>query len=199
MKKQKISKNLNESIVADSKNNSLANVKIYSNNVYNGSIDNDGHRAINYTEVTCGSSQSITIKCSDDTTCDSKSTSIDSNGDYDSLSFTCNVCINKTDLSIKTSDVSIKSTNTNKFNITALLNVEKVTASNIVIDFRGQSAKDSSVTQNESKTISVTQYVNQNVSVLWDLNKTDFVSVFVDFSNIVAENDEKLEVNLNEI
>lgn len=175
-------------IVTDSKNNPLTNVKVYSNNVFNGSVDIDGSRSINYTNVNCGSSQSITIKCADDTNCDTKSSSIDSNNDYDSLTFTCNICVNKTDLSIATKDVTIKSQG-NKHNITALVNVEKVSANNVVIDFRGQNLKND-ITQNETKTISVSQYVNQNVSVLWDLNSTDFISITVDFKNSVAEIDE---------
>lgn len=98
---------------------------------------------------------------------------------------------NKTDLSIKISDVTIKSTSTNKHNITALITVEKVNQNNIVIDFRGTNTQSGKVTQNESKTISVSQYIHQNVSVLWDTNSTDFVSITVDFTNIVAETDDK--------
>ncbi|MBI2651324.1 hypothetical protein HYX01_02540, partial [Candidatus Woesearchaeota archaeon] len=119
----------------DTKNNPLTDVKLYSNSILNGSVDADGSRTINYTDVVCGSSQSITVKCSDDTTCDTKSSSIDSEGDYDSLIFNCNICINKTDLSIKTSDVAIKSQG-GKFNITALIDVEKVTVNNTKLDFR---------------------------------------------------------------
>ncbi|MBS3100949.1 hypothetical protein J4204_02350 [Candidatus Woesearchaeota archaeon] len=77
----------------------------------------------------------------------------------------------------------------NKHNITALINVEKVTASNIQVYFRGENIKQD-FTLVETKTINVNQYQNQNVSVLWDLNKTDFVSVYVDFTNVVAEVDE---------
>ena len=110
----------------------------------------------------------------------------------DLLVFTFNICVNKTDLSITTSDVTIKSTLTNKHNITALITVEKVTASNVVIDFRGTNTQSGKPTINESKTISVSQYVNQNVSVLWDTNSTDFISITVDFKNTVAETDETI-------
>jgi len=155
----------------------------------NGTTDSDGFKEINYKNAVCGNSQSIDIYCSDNATfCGTKSSTIDNNNDYDSLSFDCSICINKTDLSIKTSDVSIKSTSTNKHNITALINVEKVNGS-IVVDFRGQNLNQQ-ITQNESKTITVSQYVNQNVSVVWDLNSTDFVSITVDFKNTVAEIDE---------
>ena len=100
----------------------------------------------------------------------------------------CNICINKTDLSISTKDITIKSTSTNKYNITALINVEKVNGT-IVVDFRGQNLNQQ-ITQNKSKTISVSQYVNQNVSILWDLNSTDFISITIDFRNTIAEIDE---------
>ena len=177
-------------IVTDSKSSPLKNLKVYSNGALDGTTDNDGSRTMSYNGVVCGEPQNITIKCSDDTLCDSKSTTIDSNGDYDSLSFACNICINKTDLSIKTSDVTIKSTSTNKFNITALINVEKVNQNNVTVDFRSLNTQSGKVTQNQTKFINVNPYQNQNVSVLWDLNSTDFVSITVDFTNIVAEADE---------
>lgn len=103
------------------------------------------------------------------------------------LTQNCNICINKIDLSIKISDVTIKAQG-NKYNITALINVEKVNGT-IVVDFRGQNIKNNP-TINESKTISVSQYINQNVSVLWDINSTDLISITVDFKNTVAEIDE---------
>lgn len=171
-------------IVTDSKNNPLTTVKVYSNGVFNGSVDNDGNRVINYTNVNCGSSQTVEVRCNDNTVCDSKSSTVDSAGDYDSLSFTCNICINKTDLSISTKDVTIKS-QSGKHNITALINVEKVNGT-IIIDFRGQNIKND-ITQNESKTINVAQYVNQNVSVLWNINNTEFISITVDFTNVVKD------------
>src|SRR3989344_2661123 len=175
-------------IATDSKSNQLSGLKVYSNGVQQGTTDLDGSKEISISDSTCGSSNNVTIKCSDDTTCDSKFTSVDTNGDYDSLSFTCNVCINKTDLSIKTSDVTIKSQG-NKYNITALINVEKVSANNVQVYFRGENIKQD-FTLVETKIININPYQNQNVSVLWDLNKTYFVSVFVDFSNVVAEVDE---------
>lgn len=99
-------------------------------------------------------------------------------------------CINKTDLSIKTSDVTIKD-QSGKSNITALITVEKVNATNVVIDFRSLNSKSGATTQNQSIKINISPYVNQNVSVLWDTNSTDFVSITVDFTNIVAETDDK--------
>ncbi|MBS3105414.1 S8 family serine peptidase [Candidatus Woesearchaeota archaeon] len=159
-------------IVTDSKSNPINGTKVYNNGNFTGTTDTDGFKEITYTNAVCGNSQSIDIYCSDNATfCGTKSSTIDNNNDYDSLSFSCNVCVNKTDLSIKTSDVTIKKQG-NKKNITALITVEKVTASNIVI-------------------ISVSQYQNQNVSVLWDTNSTDFVSITVDFTNVVAETDDK--------
>ncbi|MEK6943670.1 MAG: hypothetical protein AABX00_06415 [Nanoarchaeota archaeon] len=67
--------------------------------------------------------------------------------------------------------------------------IDKVNSPKIVVDFRGQNLQNQ-LTINESKTISVSPYVNQNVSVLWDTNSTDFVSISVDFKNTVAETDE---------
>ena len=159
-------------------------------NPIKGSTNQDSSRTMNMINVVCDNTQIISVYYNDNaiTLCDSKITTIDNNNDYDSLSFDCNIRINKTDLSIKTSDVTIKSTATNKFNITAFINVEKVNGT-IVIDFRGQNLKGG-ITQNESKIISVSQYVNQNVSVLWDINSTDFISITVDFKNTVAETDE---------
>src|SRR3989338_8630029 len=178
-------------IVTDSKSNPINGTKVYNNGNFTGTTDTDGFKEITYTNAVCGNSQSIDIYCSDNATfCGTKSSTIDNNNDYDSLSFSCNVCVNKTDLSIKTSDVTIKKQG-NKKNITALITVEKVTASNIVIDFRGTNTQSGKVTINESKIISVSQYQNQNVSVLWDTNSTDFVSITVDFTNIVAETDDK--------
>ncbi|MBS3105415.1 hypothetical protein J4234_04110 [Candidatus Woesearchaeota archaeon] len=166
-------------IVTDLKSNPINGTKVYNNGILNGTTDSDGFKEISYRD----------IYCSDNATfCGTKSSTIDNNNDYDSLSFDCSICINKTDLSIKTSDVTIKSTATNKFNITALVNVEKVNGT-IVVDFRGQNLKGA-ITQNESKIISLSQYVNKNTSVLWDLNSTDFISITVDFKNTVAEIDE---------
>jgi len=137
-----------------------------------------------------GSSKNINVKCNDNATfCGTKSSTIDNNNDYDSLSFDCSICINKTDLLIKTSDVTIRS-NGSRSNITALITVEKVNENNVVVDFRGLNSQTGKTTQNESKRINVAQYVNQNVSVLWDTNVTDFVSITVDFTKIVAETDE---------
>ena len=178
-------------IVTDLKSNPINGTKVYNNGILNGTTDSDGFKEISYRDAVCGNSQSIDIYCSDNATfCGTKSSTIDNNNDYDSLSFDCSICINKTDLAIKTSDVTIKKQG-NKKNITALITVEKVTASNIVIDFRGTNTQSGKVTINESKIISVSQYQNQNVSVLWDTNSTDFVSITVDFTNIVAETDDK--------
>ncbi|MEK6943672.1 MAG: hypothetical protein AABX00_06425 [Nanoarchaeota archaeon] len=144
---------------------------------------------IEYKNAVCGNVQTISISCNDNVTfCDSKTSTLDNNNDYDSLSFTCDICINKTDLSIKSTDVTIKQQGT-KYNITALINVEKVTSSSVVVDFRGQNSQNQ-ITINESKTISVSPYANQNISVLWDINSTDFVSITVDFKNVIAETDE---------
>jgi len=178
-------------IVTDLKSNPINGTKVYNNGILNGTTDSDGFKEISYRDAVCGNSQSIDIYCSDNATfCGTKSSTIDNNNDYDSLSFDCSICINKTDLAIKTSDVTIKKQG-NKKNITALITVEKVTASNIVIDFRGTNTQSGKVTINESKIISVSQYQNQNVSVLWDTNSTDFVSITVDFTNVVAETDDK--------
>ncbi|MBI2658473.1 S8 family serine peptidase [Candidatus Woesearchaeota archaeon] len=178
-------------IVTDSKSNPINGTKVYNNGILNGTTDSDGFKEINYRDAVCGNSQSIDIYCSDNSTfCGTKSSTIDNNNDYDSLMFDCSICINKTDLSIKTSDVTIK-TQGGKSNITALITVEKVNQNNVVIDFRGLNSQTGKPTQNESKIISVSQYVNQNVSVLWDTNSTDFVSITVDFTNVVAETDDK--------
>ncbi|MBI2651222.1 hypothetical protein HYX01_02030, partial [Candidatus Woesearchaeota archaeon] len=62
---KKLPKNFNRimlTIVTDTKNNPLTDVKLYSNSILNGSVDADGSRTINYTDVVCGSSQSITVK-----------------------------------------------------------------------------------------------------------------------------------------
>ncbi|MEK6943668.1 MAG: S8 family peptidase, partial [Nanoarchaeota archaeon] len=176
-------------IVSDSKGVPKSGSYVYNNGLFNGTTDNDGARNIDYKNAVCGNSQSIDVYCSDNATyCGTKSSTIDSNNDYDSLLFSCDICINKTDLSIKTSDVTIKQQGT-KYNITALINVEKATSSNVVVDFRGQNLQNQP-TINESKIISVSPYVNQNTSVLWDINSTDFVSITVDFTNKIAETDE---------
>ncbi|MBI2549641.1 hypothetical protein HYV83_00480 [Candidatus Woesearchaeota archaeon] len=175
-----------EVLTEDSSGAPLSGLSVYWNATYNGTTDSLGQRILNL-NVTCGSDQNVTVKCSNNSTvCDTKLTQIDSSGDIDFLYFECTKCSPKKDLYVTQSDVYVNITS-KSVNVT--VHSSSITSNVQVTVYR---LDEEGVTkESSSTTISLTAGSEKNASfTLSSIASTDFLHIYVDSNNAVKEDDE---------
>ncbi len=97
--------------VKDISSNGISGAKVYLDGSYRADTDSSGSNSQSTSDVSCGQSHSVAIYCSNGIYCDTKSTTINSDGDEDPLNFTCQVCVPNKNLSISASSNSSYSLN----------------------------------------------------------------------------------------
>ena len=91
----------------DSNNKEVGNTNVFVNDVLKGTTNSFGLFESQQGSL-CGETVTYTLKCSNNSmTCETKSTTLDFNGDYDSLSFDCSVCTGNADLKVTLGNVNI--------------------------------------------------------------------------------------------
>ena len=90
-------------VAIDNKKGIIFNYSVNVNNVLNGTTNVAGLYTINFNNAWCGDTQIIDVYCSNNQSkkCEQKTTSMDFNGDNDSIVFNCNICSDDKNLEIK--------------------------------------------------------------------------------------------------
>ncbi|MCD4771679.1 hypothetical protein K8R30_04685 [archaeon] len=181
----------------DSENEYLedGNAKIYLNDVFAGNI-NEGYVEVvlNNENTKCGASQKFEMKCSDGTSCDIQYTSMDTNPDYDSLTFVCDVCKSGSDLFISESDIGFEDAADGETRINVDVHAVNIWASNVNVQFRKVCGGVASIIGTETIP-SIGGTGVYEASVTDDLSGCSFVTVFVDSSDVVNENPDNNQEN----
>lgn len=175
----------------DNTGSPLSSLKVYLNTTFNGSTNNIGQKTIPLANIACGTTQQVTVKCSNDiTVCGTKTAQVDLNNDTDYLSFDCTPCSTTNDLYISNSDVNV-SIDTKTVNAT--VHSTGITSSVNITLYR---QKDDGTIDPQNKllqTISITAGTVQSANFnLTTLQSTDFLHIYIDANNTVRN---ELETN----
>ena len=131
--------------VNDGASNPVPDAKAYIDSSYHSSTNASGNASIPVSDSACGRSHSIGIYCSDGTYCDTKSTSISTNGDSKSLPFSCGVCAKTQNLTVSatTNKESYRLNETIRLETTVRAQGNNIDASNLSINdpFTGQTIR----------------------------------------------------------
>ena len=175
--------------VSNNKETNFAGYYVYVNGVLNGTTNTGGTKQVDL-GVECGVSQTINVTCKTNQSkvCESKTASIDFNGDNDSLVFNCNICNNNKNLEISLADIDYKQVSGNNYQFNITINNENV-AGSFNVTIKGQDKSTGLVTKEASsiETItssSITQY-NSLISI--DTSNVDYFHVYVDVKDNIKE------------
>ena len=179
-------------ITEDSSGNALENLTVYHEGSQQGQTDGLGSYEIDLQDETCGDPQNVEVRCEDDVTvCGTQSTSLDdpNDPDYDSLLFSCDICLPEVnDLFVEQDDISFADDQAGDINISITIHSLNVNANNVDVDISCIDNGDFI----SRETISVVQNSEDYlVSVSDDLSGCGKINVQVDPDNEVDESDEE--------
>ncbi len=171
----------------DSNLNLVPFTNVFFNNSLKGATDSFGVFESKQRSV-CGEMLSYTLKCQNNITCETKTTTLDFHRDFDSLSFDCSVCTGDVDLKLDINHIK-----TNKRDNKVAVNVTIInipTTQNINITFKVQ-GNDGLISKEESQLFNISsnerfKFITQSIALTGD-----FVHVYVDPDNRVIETNEK--------
>lgn len=89
--------------VRDNSSSGISNAKVYLDGSYKNSTDFSGNTSVGISDQSCGKNHNIAVYCQNGTYCDTKSTSVGSNGGSSSLSFDCGICKQSQNISVSIS------------------------------------------------------------------------------------------------
>lgn len=168
------------------------------NGASNGTSDDVGLHYINLTKIDCGVDQNISVYCPDNASqiCKEKSTSLDFDGDIDTLEFECNICDSNVDMSVSSDDIVIRKVG-NYYNVSASVRTENIGSGSTVLSFKSVSKDTGLIVEEKNCSISLSSYSTINCSVELDLDgynegngdgeKTDYIHVYLDPDNQYPE------------
>lgn len=179
-------------ITEDSSGNPMENLYVYLNSVNKGQTDSLGYKELTLNDVTCGDPQEVQIKCTDDSTvCDTQSTSMDStdpnNPDYDSLYFTCDMCLPAyEDLFIEPDDIAFADQG-DDLNVSVTVHTVNIEASNVEVNITRLCGDDYFT---DTETIpTVTSSNDYIVSIVRNLDGCQKIRAHVDPNDDIDEGD----------
>src|SRR3989344_5029046 len=176
---QKCSGTLNV-LSQDNDGSSVASTYVYLNSNSQGQSDSNGYKSLSLSNYNCGELQSIQVKCSDaSTVCQTKQAAIDIEGETESLSFNCQICLNKKDVLLNAEDVSLADISSSSVNVSALVRTENLAPSNLEVSFTGFD-KDNRKIDSRTVTASLSSYSSKLVSVPLNGNNLFSFKVVVD-------------------
>ena len=171
-------------IVEDSDKQPIENIKVFLNQNFKNITDNLGTFDIKIAD-SCNKMQTVEVKCSDDSFCDTKNISIDFPNEKDSVIFDCSMCLGKKDLFISQQDVTISSS-ISKSIINATINSINIDADNLTIRFQ-TIGKDGLIKNTIDKLVVVNKNSKTIASVSLDLTDKEYVTVYIDPEKKILE------------
>ena len=166
------------------------NYSIYLNAINKGSTSN-GFKQIS--SVSCNINHNVTVYCYNNNTkpCETKQTSIDFNGDNDSLVFNCNICSDDRNLGIQIGGIDYKQISGNNylFNIT-IFNENAGGSFNIMIKTQDKETGLISSEKLQTESISSTETTYNAIVNNVNTNNANFLHIYIDVNNSIKEENE---------
>ncbi len=168
-------------IAEDSKGRGIENVKIFLNGTFQGNTNDLGVFNVSSTSP-CGIQQTIDVKCSDNTFCDSGKVSIDFPNENESITFDCTMCLGIGDLFISQQDVTISTSGALSL-INATVHSTNVEANNnLTVRFQ-TIGKDGLIKDTINNIVSIAKNSIKSTTANINLTDKDFVTIYVDPDN----------------
>ena len=169
----------------DYNNNFVADTDVFVNGILKGTTDNFGLFESQQSSI-CGEGLSYTLKCGNNSmVCETKTTSLDFNNDFDSLQFDCTICTGISDLKIDSGDINISTDNNQA---TVNITTENIIANDVNLTVKAQDKETGLISNENSVLFDINEndkFSVQTVSV--DLNNADFIHIYIDPNNKVNE------------
>ncbi|PJC45017.1 hypothetical protein CO038_00645 [Candidatus Pacearchaeota archaeon CG_4_9_14_0_2_um_filter_39_13] len=177
----------------DSEGGGIQGLKVFLEGTPKGETDNFGSKEIVVPEgsVACSELQEVQVKCSDEVTvCGTDYVSMDSQNDYDSAQFICDMCLpDPEDLYVERNDIRFRDDISGNTNVSATIHTIGVTASNVDVDIIKVCGGQYQATRKVIPSVSNSQsYI---VSSIEDLDGCSKVRINVDPENEIDEGDKE--------
>ncbi len=177
-------------VYIDNQKGIVFNYSVNVNNVFNGTTNIAGLYTINFNNAWCGDTQTIDVYCSNNQTkkCEQKTTSMDFNGDNDSLVFNCNICTNDKNLEISLDDINYKQVSGNNFDFNITITNQNAAGSfNVMIKPQDKNTGLAGAGTIKAESISSSQSTYNSIISNVDTTNADYLHVYVDVNNTIPE------------